>query len=159
MRSAGGALLGEGLENSFGAFPSATRRTLHPLLQALGSETRQVFRLSFGSFRHDRGEPSVIAVHLRYEIDPEKVAEFREYGQRWIRLVPKFGGTHLGYFLPSEGDNDEAFAVFTFPSLAAYEEYRARAATDAECAEAYDFAVRTKCIRRYERRFLEALLG
>lgn len=96
----------------------------------------------------------MITVHLRYEIDPDKTAEFRDYGQRWIRLVEKFGGDHHGYFLPSEGDSDEAFALFSFPSLAEYEQYRLKSAEDAECIEAYRFAVETKCIRRYERRFL-----
>lgn len=95
-----------------------------------------------------------VTVHLRYEIDPDKIADFREYGERWIRLVNRLGGTHHGYFLPSEGDSDEAFALFTFSSLAAYEQYRLAAADDAECIEAFRFASETKCIRRYERRFL-----
>ena len=106
-------------------------------------------------FAADRNEsPLMITVHLRYEIDADKLAEFREYGERWIRLVNKLGGVHHGYFLPSEGDSDEAFALFTFPSLADYEQYRLAAADDPECIEAYEFAVETKCIRRYERRFL-----
>jgi len=96
----------------------------------------------------------MITIHLRYEIDPDKVAEFAEYGRTWIRLVTKLGGTHHGYFLPSEGDSDEAFALFTFPSLADYERYRTASATDAECIAAFQFAKDTKCIRRYERRFL-----
>ena len=33
-------------------------------------------------------------------------------------------GAHHGYFLPSEGASDIAYALFTFSSLAAYEEYR-----------------------------------
>ncbi|MGR0221746.1 NIPSNAP family protein [Agromyces sp. ZXT2-6] len=99
-------------------------------------------------------EVRMITVHLRYEIDPEKVAEFREYGRRWIRLIGRFGGRHHGYFLPSEGDSDEAFALFSFPSLAEYERYRVEAADDPECLDAYRFATETKCIRRYERRFL-----
>ncbi|MFF2387406.1 NIPSNAP family protein [Agromyces sp. NPDC058104] len=97
---------------------------------------------------------NAVTVHLRYEIDPDRIAEFREYGERWIRLVNRLGGTHHGYFLPSEGDSDEAFALFTFPSLAAYEQYRLASAEDAECVEAFRFAAETKCIRRYERRFL-----
>jgi hypothetical protein len=96
----------------------------------------------------------VITVHLRYEIDPNKLADFEEYGRRWIRLVNRLGGQHHGYFLPSEGDSDEAFALFTFPSLADYEKYRSAAAVDPECIEAYRFATETNCIRRYERRFL-----
>jgi antibiotic biosynthesis monooxygenase (ABM) superfamily enzyme len=100
----------------------------------------------------------VITVHLRYEIDPYKLADFEEYGRRWIALVEKFGGDHHGYFLPSEGDSDEAFALFSFESLAAYEQYRVKAATDPESIAAYELAERTGCILRYERRFLRPLL-
>jgi NIPSNAP len=46
----------------------------------------------------------MITIHLRYEIDPHKLADFEEYGRRWIHLVNRLGGTHHGYFLPSEGD-------------------------------------------------------
>lgn len=96
----------------------------------------------------------MITVHLRYEIDADKLAEFTDYGKRWIRLVEKLGGTHHGYFMPSEGDSDEAFALFTFPSLAEYERYRTAATTDPECQAALQLARDTGCIRRYERRFV-----
>lgn len=99
----------------------------------------------------------MITIHLRYEIDADRLDDFREYGRRWIALVERFGGTHHGYFLPSEGDSDEAFALFTFDSLAAYERYRQDSAVDPDCIDAYEFAQRTKCIRRYERRFLSPL--
>ena len=96
----------------------------------------------------------MITIHLRYEIDPDKLDVFTEYGQAWIRLVTKLGGIHHGYFMPSEGDSDEAFALFTFPSLADYEAYRTASKTDPECLEAFQLARDTQCIRRYERRFL-----
>ncbi|GGY80296.1 NIPSNAP family protein [Streptomyces nitrosporeus] len=101
----------------------------------------------------------MITVHLRYEIDPEKLADFEEYGRRWVRLVDRFGGSHHGYFLPSEGDSDIAYALFSFESLAAYERYRTDSATDPECQEAFELARTTGCIRRYERRFLRPLDG
>lgn len=99
----------------------------------------------------------MITIHLRYEIVPELIDDFRDYASRWITLVGRFGGDHHGYFLPAEGDSDEAFALFTFPSLAAYEEYRERAATDPDCIAAYELSKRTGCIRRYERRFQQPL--
>lgn len=101
----------------------------------------------------------MITVHIRYEIDPDRVGDFEEYGRRWIHLVGKLGGNHHGYFLPSEGDSDIAYALFTFPSLADYERYRLQAQTDPECVEAYRFAQDTGCIRRYERRFLSPVFG
>ena len=99
----------------------------------------------------------MITVHLRYEINSNKLADFEEYGRRWIRLVNRLGGEHHGYFLPSEGDSDEAFALFTFPSFSDYEKYRSAAAADPECIEAVQFATETDCIRRYERRFLSPM--
>ena len=58
----------------------------------------------------------------------------------WIPLVEKFGGQHNGYFLPSEGANNIALALFTFESLTAYEDYRIRSLNDPECIEAFAFA-------------------
>jgi hypothetical protein len=75
----------------------------------------------------------MITCCLTYRIDPLKMAEFEEYGRRWIRLVARFGGVHHGYFLPSEGANDVAMSLFSFPSLAEYERYRGVSATDADC--------------------------
>jgi hypothetical protein len=66
----------------------------------------------------------MITCYLRYIIDPSKLNEFEAYGKMWIPLVEKFGGQHHGYFLPSEGANNVALALFSFPSLSTYESYR-----------------------------------
>lgn len=63
-----------------------------------------------------------------------------------IRFVNKQGGTHHGHFLPSEDDSDEALALFTFESLAAYEQDRIAASIDPECIAAFDFTKPTHCI-------------
>jgi hypothetical protein len=99
----------------------------------------------------------MVTIHLRYELDDTKLEDFEEYGRRWVRLVNRLGGEHHGYFLPSEGDSDVAYALFTFPSLARYEQYRQEAATDPECQAAFELARTTGCIKRYERRFLRPL--
>ena len=52
----------------------------------------------------------------------------------------KFGGNYNGYFLPSEGTNNVALALFTFPSLAEYERYRTDSFKDPECTAAFKFA-------------------
>ena len=101
----------------------------------------------------------MITVHLRYEIDPNKLDEFTEYGRAWIDLVNKLGGVHHGYFMPSEGDSDEAFALFTFPSLAEYEIYRTASKTDPDCQAAFELARMTGCILRYERRVLSPVFS
>jgi len=96
----------------------------------------------------------MITCHLRYVIDPYKLAEFEAYGRLWIPLVEKFGGIHHGYFLPSEGASNIALAMFSFPSLAAYEDYRERSKTDPECIAAFKLAEDNRCIVSYERSFL-----
>jgi uncharacterized protein (DUF1330 family) len=95
----------------------------------------------------------MVTCYLRYVIDASKVKEFEDYGKRWISLVKKFGGIHHGYFLPSEGANNIALALFTFPSLAAYEQYRTASFSDVECMAAFKYAEETKCIVSYERSF------
>ena len=96
----------------------------------------------------------MVTCYLKYVIDPYKVNEFEEYGKMWIPLVNKLDGTHHGYFLPHEGANNIAYALFTFPSLATYEEYRVKMALDEECQAAIKFAEENKCILSYERSFM-----
>ena len=98
----------------------------------------------------------MITCYLRYQIRPDKVAEFEAYGAMWLELVPRFGGTHHGYFLPSEGESDIALAI-SFPSLAAYEQYRKDSAEDPDVQKAVAFAKETRCFTRYERSFFRPL--
>lgn len=97
----------------------------------------------------------MITCYLRYVIDASKAKEFEHYGRLWIPLVKKFGGIHHGYFLPSEGANNIALALFTFPSLTAYEQYRTESFSDAECMAAFKYAEDTECIVSYERSFFK----
>ncbi|RXJ72204.1 NIPSNAP family protein [Veronia nyctiphanis] len=95
----------------------------------------------------------MVTCYLRYIIDPSKVTDFEEYAKMWIPLVTKFGGQHHGYFLPSEGANNVALALFSFTSLATYEAYRTDSLKDSECIAAFQFAEDTNCIISYERSF------
>ena len=101
----------------------------------------------------------MVTCYLRYIIDPHKVSEFEHYAKLWIPLVGKFGGTHHGYFLPSEGANNIALALFTFPSLAAYEKYRSDSFQDKECLAAFEYAKKTECVLSYERSFFRPVLN
>ena len=100
----------------------------------------------------------MITCTLTYEIDPSQVDAFETYAKAWIYLVDRMGGTHHGYFLPHEGANDRAWAMFSFPSLAAYGEYRTAMAEDTDCQRAYAHAKRTGCIRRFDRTFTRPVL-
>lgn len=101
----------------------------------------------------------MISCHLRYVIDPKKLREFEHYAKLWLPLVAKFGGQHHGYFLPAEGANNIAYALFSFASLATYEQYRLASFKDAECMAAFQYARDTDCIISYERSFLRPLLN
>ncbi|MFB7778411.1 NIPSNAP family protein [Streptomyces bauhiniae] len=100
----------------------------------------------------------MITCVVRYTIDPQKIAAFERFGRRWMELVRAHGGVHHGYFLPAEGASDEALALFTFPSLAAYEEYRQLFGRDPEFIEADRIRDDSGCVLRHERTFMRPLL-
>lgn len=101
----------------------------------------------------------MITCYVRYVIDAKKTKQFEEYAKMWIPLVEKFGGQHNGYYLPSEGANNIALALFTFPSLAAYEEYREKSLNDEDCIQAFKFAEETDCVLSYERSFFRPVFS
>lgn len=98
-----------------------------------------------------------ITVFIRYVIDPSQREVFAEYARNWGRIIPKFGGDLVGYFLPHEGTNNIAWGLISFDSLAAYEAYRARLKADPEGAANFRFAQEKRFIISEERTFLEAL--
>ena len=49
--------------------------------------------------------------------------------------------------------------MFSFPSLAAYEDYRTRSMADAECIAAFGYAEETRCILSYERSFFRPVFS
>ncbi|HUO87635.1 MAG TPA: NIPSNAP family protein [Rhizomicrobium sp.] len=109
---------------------------------------------------------------IRYEIAPGKLDAFREYAHAWIGLIRKYGGTHHGYFVPvtdgealpdasfsfpglgREGPPDIGVALFSFPSIEAYERYRREVAEDEGCKAATARFNETRCFTGYERSFL-----
>ena len=112
---------------------------------------------------------------VRYEVDLEKLNEFKDYARAWISLIEKYGGTHHGYFIPSdsaddipkaefsfpgigtEGPNNIAVALFSFPSVAAYERYRTQVTEDEECIATTARFNETKSFLGYERNFLKPI--
>ena|ERR1700737_685998 len=102
---------------------------------------------------HPSFKNCMITCHVRYVIDVNLIPEFETYAKMWIPLVVKLGGKHHGYFLPAEGANNIALALFSFPSLAAYEKYRFESQGDAGCQAAFAYAAQTRCVLSYERSF------
>lgn len=101
----------------------------------------------------------MITCFVDYTIDPRQVAAFERFAAEWIRLVDKHGGQHHGYFLPAEGASDRAIALFTFPSLAKYEEYRQLFGHDPEFIAADRIRDESGCVVRYERTFMRPLFS
>lgn len=95
-----------------------------------------------------------ITCFIRYELDPFKVELFRQYAERWTRIIPRCGGGLLGYFVPHEGTNYEAWGLVSFAGLADYEAYRARLKSDPEARDNFAFAVSERFILREQRTFL-----
>ena len=91
---------------------------------------------------------------IRYQINPFQSEAFEDYARRWLRVIPACGGDLLGYFMPHEGTNDEALALISFPSMAAYEGYRARLKADPAGAANFRFAHDRQLILREQRTFL-----
>ncbi len=96
-----------------------------------------------------------ITCFIRYELDPLQREAFREYAQAWGRIIPRLGGRLLGYWLPWEGTNYEAWGLVGFDSLADYEAYRARLKADPEARANFGLAQRQGFILREERTFCE----
>jgi len=95
-----------------------------------------------------------VTVFIRYQLDPHKRDQFEEYARNWLKIIPKCGGNLVGYWMPHEGTNTIAYGLISFPSLAAYEAYRARIKADAEGAANFDFAQKERFILSEERTFL-----
>jgi hypothetical protein len=98
-----------------------------------------------------------IVCFIRYDIDPFQREAFRDYAVAWGRIIPRCGGRLIGYFLPHEGSNVEAWGLVGFDSLAAYEAYRTRLKTDPEGRANFEFARTQRFILREERRFCEVV--
>ena len=106
----------------------------------------------------NKGKASMsITCFIRYQIDPYRRDEFAKYADGWSKVIPRCGGDLIGYFLPSEGTNDIAFALISFESLAAYEAYRKRLLLDPNGRANFEFAKNDHFVMREERTFLEGV--
>lgn len=96
-----------------------------------------------------------ITCFIRYQIDPFKRDAFHRYAEAWGRIIPRCGGTLVGYFLPHEGSNDVAWGLIGFDDMAAYERYRATLKNDPEGRANFDAAQAERFILREERTWLQ----
>lgn len=97
----------------------------------------------------------MITCFIKYEIDRFKKDAFETYARNWGQAIPRCGADLIGYFAPHEGSATTAYGVYTLPSLAAYEDYKARLAADPLGKENYEFAKAERFITREDRIFLK----
>ncbi|WP_261844486.1 NIPSNAP family protein [Aliamphritea ceti] len=100
-----------------------------------------------------------ITCFIEYRIDPAKVAEFAQYAENWGSIIPDCGGELLGYFMPHEGTNNQAFGLISFASLADYESYRHRLKADNTGRDNFEYAMTHQFILEERRSFLKAVPG
>ena len=95
-----------------------------------------------------------LTVFIRYQIDPYQRDAFEAYAKRWLAIIPACGGDLVGYWVPHEGTNNIAWGLISFPSLAAYEDYRARLRADPAGEANFRVAQDQRFILAEERSFL-----
>jgi NIPSNAP len=96
---------------------------------------------------------------IRYQIDPFQREAFASYAQNWGRIIPRYGGHLIGYFLPHEGTNDIAWGLIAFDNLSSYEAYRTRIKSDPEGKANLKMAQAKRFILREERNFVLTVEG
>jgi hypothetical protein len=69
---------------------------------------------------------------IRYTINPNKLADFREYVAAELGPIRQSGGRVLGYFFPTDfaGPTNEALGLIDISNLTEYEKYRKALAED-----------------------------
>ena len=96
-----------------------------------------------------------ITCFIRYQIDPAKHSDFRQYARNWGQIIPRCGAELLGYYAPHEGSSTTAYGIYNIESLAAYERYRNRLAADPKAKSNYEFAQKQSFLLGEERVFLK----
>lgn len=97
----------------------------------------------------------MITCVITYQIDPTRREAFARYARTWGRCIPRCGADLIGYFAPHEGSATTAYGIYNIPSLAAYEDYRARLVQDPLGQENYAFAQSERFILKEDRIFLK----
>lgn len=92
---------------------------------------------------------------IRYQIDPTKKSQFEQYARNWGEAIPRNGADLIGYYAPHEGSSTLAYGIYNVASLADYEAYRARLASDPLGRENYEFAQAERFILREDWTFLK----
>lgn len=97
----------------------------------------------------------MITCVITYDIGPNRRELFAQYARNWGECSPRCGADLIGYFAPHEGSTTMAYGLYSLPSLAEYEAYRARLAADPLGRANSEFARREGFIRGESRLFVK----
>jgi len=98
-----------------------------------------------------------VTCFIQYKINAYKLDQFEKYSEQWGRIIPECGGELIGYFLPHEGSNNQAFGLISFNSLADYEKYREILKQDKDGQQNFQFAYEQQFILEEKRSFLKVV--
>jgi NIPSNAP len=95
--------------------------------------------------------------HTTSRLDAAKLGDFAAYAKALPASARRCGAQSVLYYLPTKfsGPTNRALALYDFPCLAAYEQYREALAWDPEGAELLRQAERSGCILIEDRAILE----
>jgi NIPSNAP protein len=101
----------------------------------------------------------MITLCIRYVIDQNKLGDFEKYALAWPEPIRRCGGELIGYFLPTKlaGPTNAALALINFPSLDAYEKYRAALMNDPEALANVARIEETGCLINEDRSFMRRI--
>jgi hypothetical protein len=104
----------------------------------------------------EKGNTAMITLSIRYTIDANKLGDFEAYATALPAAAERCGARSVAYYLPTKfaGPTNMALALIDFPSLAAYEQYRAKLLTDSEAATVAQRVDKTGCILVEDRAIL-----
>ncbi len=93
---------------------------------------------------------------IRYTLDANKLADFAAYANALRKPIESCGGRYVDYYLPTKiaGPTNAAIGLIDFPTLAAYEAYRAKLASDPDAVACLRRAEAAGCILNEDRSFL-----
>jgi len=99
----------------------------------------------------------MITLCIRYTLNPTKLADFETYARALPPQIERCGGKLRGYYLPTKfaGPTNAALALIDFPSLAAYEQYRAKLAADPDAVESVRRVDQSGCVLNEDRSILQ----
>ncbi|MGH7043402.1 MAG: NIPSNAP family protein [Acetobacteraceae bacterium] len=101
----------------------------------------------------------MLTLCIRYTLDAAKLADFEAYARALRQPIERCGGLRVDYYVPTNiaGPTNKALGFIDFPTLAAYEQYRAALAADPDGIECRRRVEAAGCILHEDRSFVRRI--